>query len=91
VIAALRPGGPEVFRFIVNSAGQLGYGDRQATPTSAATGAMVKMVFMLNRCSSMSRVDFIQYFESHHPRLGEKYVPNAVRYIRRFLRTATKW
>jgi hypothetical protein len=55
------------------------------TPTVAAPGAMVKMVFMLKRRPGMSRADFIQYYESHHARLGEKYVPNAVRYVRRFL------
>lgn len=58
---------------------------RQAAPTAAAPGAMVKMVFMLKRRPGMSRADFIQYYESHHARLGEKYVPNAVRYVRRFL------
>lgn len=46
---------------------------------------MVKMVFMLKRREGMSRADFIKYYESHHARLGEKYVPNALRYVRRFL------
>jgi hypothetical protein len=62
-----------------------GMAARQATPTAAAPGATVKMVFMLKRRPGMSRADFIQYYESHHARLGEKYVPNAVRYVRRFL------
>jgi len=53
--------------------------------TVDASGAMVKMVFMLRRRPGMSRADFIEYYESHHARLGEKYVPNAVRYVRRFL------
>jgi hypothetical protein len=52
--------------------------------TQCANG-MVKMVFMLKRKPGMSRTDFIEYYESHHARLGEKYVPNAVRYVRRFL------
>jgi hypothetical protein len=58
---------------------------RQAAPTMDAPDAMVKMVFMLKRRPGMSRADFIQYYESHHARLGEKYVPNAARYVRRFL------
>jgi EthD domain-containing protein len=45
----------------------------------------VKMVFMLKRKPGMSRAEFIQYYESHHRLLGEKYVPNAVRYVRRYL------
>jgi hypothetical protein len=45
----------------------------------------VKMVFMLKRKPGMSRAEFIQYYESHHRPLGEKYVPNAVRYVRRYL------
>jgi hypothetical protein len=64
---------------------------RKAASTADASGAMVnsgamvKMVFLLKRRPGMSRADFIQYYESHHARLGEKYVPNAVRYVRRFL------
>jgi EthD domain len=57
-----------------------------ATTASAAPSAgMVKMVFMLKRKQGLSRADFIQYYESHHRLLGEKYVPNAVRYVRRYL------
>jgi hypothetical protein len=58
---------------------------RKVTPTVDASDAMVKMVFLLKRRPGMSRADFIQYYESHHVLLGEKYVPNAVRYVRRFL------
>jgi hypothetical protein len=58
----------------------------QAQPASTAPGAgMVKMVFMLKRKPGLSRAEFIQYYESHHRLLGEKYVPNAVRYVRRYL------
>jgi hypothetical protein len=63
----------------------VGTAPRKPTPTGDASGAMIKMVFMLKRRPGMSRADFIQYYESHHARLGEKYVPNAVRYVRRFL------
>jgi hypothetical protein len=45
----------------------------------------VKLVFMLKRRTGMSREEFLHYYESHHARLGEKYVPNAIRYVRRFL------
>ena len=55
-----------------------------------APGAMIKMVFMLKRRPGMSRADFIQYYESHHARLGEKYVPNAVRYVRRSHRACAR-
>ncbi len=54
-------------------------------PGAEPVDGMVKMVFMLKRRPGMSRADFIQYYEGHHARLGEKYVPNAVRYVRRFL------
>lgn len=50
-----------------------------------SAGAMVKMVFMLKRKPGMSRADFIRYYEANHRPLGEKYVPNAVRYVRRYL------
>jgi hypothetical protein len=53
--------------------------------STGRAGGMVKMVFMLKRRDGMSRADFIQYYESHHARLGEKYAPNAARYVRRFL------
>ena len=61
-----------------------------ATPTAATLGGgnadgMVKLVFMLKRKPGMSREDFLRYYEQHHAHLGEKYVPNAVRYVRRFL------
>jgi len=60
------------------------------TPTATTLGGgnadgMVKLVFMLKRKPGMSREDFLRYYEQHHARLGEKYVPNAVRYVRRFL------
>jgi hypothetical protein len=60
------------------------------TPTATILGGgnadgMVKMVFLLKRHPGMSREDFLKYYENHHARLGEKYVPNAVRYVRRFL------
>jgi len=60
------------------------------TQTAAILGGgnadgMTKMVFLLKRHPGMSREDFLKYYENHHARLGEKYVPNAVRYVRRFL------
>jgi EthD domain len=54
-------------------------------PSAAPGAGMVKMVFMLKRKPGMSRADFIKYYETHHRLLGEKYVPNAVRYVRRYL------
>ena len=46
---------------------------------------MIKMIFMLKRRPDMSREAFIARYENGHARLGEKYVPNAVRYVRRYL------
>jgi hypothetical protein len=62
--------------------------DETATAKTLGAGnadGMVKLVFMLKRKPGMSREDFLRYYEQHHARLGEKYVPNAVRYVRRFL------
>ena len=46
---------------------------------------MIKMIFMLKRRSDMSREAFIARYENGHARLGEKHVPNAARYVRRYL------
>lgn len=60
------------------------------TPTAKVLGGgnadgSVRLVFMLKRKAGMSREEFLRYYEQHHARLGEKYVPNATRYVRRFL------
>lgn len=48
---------------------------------------MVKMVTLLKRSPGMSMEDFINYYETKHARIGEKYLsPHAVRYVRRFFR-----
>jgi hypothetical protein len=59
--------------------------DASTGQSTAPAAGMVKMVFMLKRKPGMSRADFVRYYESHHRLLGEKYVPNAVRYVRRYL------
>lgn len=46
---------------------------------------MIKMVFMLKRHPELSRDAFIDYYESHHARLGERHAGNAARYVRRYL------
>ena len=74
---------------VVSSAGVAVAAD-EGTPTARTLGAgnadgMVKLVFMLKRRPGMSREEFLRYYEQHHARLGEKYVPNAVRYVRRFI------
>lgn len=46
---------------------------------------MIKMIFMLKRRPGMSVAEFRDYYERNHARLGEKHVPNAARYVRRFL------
>lgn len=46
---------------------------------------MIKLVFFLKKKPGMSRDAFIHHYENGHAKLGEKHVPNAVRYVRRYL------
>lgn len=46
---------------------------------------MIKMIFMLKRRPDMTREAFIARYEGGHATLGEKHVPNAARYVRRYL------
>lgn len=46
---------------------------------------MIKLIFMLKRRPGMSREDFIARYEGGHAQLGAKHVPNAARYVRRYL------
>lgn len=46
---------------------------------------MVKTIFLLKKKPGMPREDFVKYYETNHARLGEKYVPNAALYVRRYL------
>lgn len=46
---------------------------------------MIKMVFLLKRKAGLTREQFIHQYENGHSKLGEKHVPNAVRYVRRYL------
>lgn len=46
---------------------------------------MIKMVFLLKRKAGLTREQFIAQYESGHAKLGEKHVPNAARYVRRYL------
>jgi hypothetical protein len=48
---------------------------------------MIKMVTLLKRKPGMSMDEFINYYETKHSKIGEKYLsPHAVRYVRRYLR-----
>ena len=48
---------------------------------------MIKMVTLLKRKPGMSMEDFINYYETKHSKIGEKYLSShAVRYVRRYLR-----
>ncbi|WP_435769634.1 EthD domain-containing protein [Nocardioides sp. SYSU DS0651] len=49
---------------------------------------MIRWVFLLRRRPGMAVEEFRQYYERHHARLGEKHVPRAARYVRRFLEPA---
>jgi hypothetical protein len=46
---------------------------------------MFKAVCLLKRRASMSFEEFQSYYENHHRKLGEKWVPTQVKYVRRYL------
>lgn len=46
---------------------------------------MFKTVILLKRRPDMSFEDFQEYYESHHRKLGEKFLPDGVHYVRRYL------
>jgi hypothetical protein len=48
---------------------------------------MIKMVTLLKRKPGMTMDEFINYYETKHSKIGEKYLAlHAVRYFRRYLR-----
>ncbi len=47
---------------------------------------MFKTVCLLKRRQGMSFDDFIAYYETYHRKIGEKVLPTARRYMRRYLR-----
>ena len=50
---------------------------------------MIKVVTLLTRKPGMSREAFIEHYESHHRKIGEKYLGGfAVKYQRRYLQSA---
>ena len=50
---------------------------------------MIKVVTLLTRKPGMSREAFIEYYEAHHRKIGEKYLSGfAVKYQRRYLQSA---
>ena len=50
---------------------------------------MIKVVTMLTRKPGMSREEFIEHYETHHRKIGEKYLSGfAVKYQRRYLQSA---
>lgn len=47
---------------------------------------MFKTITLLKRRAGLSRAAFIDYYETHHARIGEKYLRGrATRYVRRYL------
>jgi EthD domain len=46
-----------------------------------------KLVIMLRRRAGMSRQEFIDYYENHHSKIGEKHLKGGpiVKYMRRYL------
>ena len=50
---------------------------------------MIKVVTLLTRKPSMSREAFIEHYETHHRKIGEKYLSGfAAKYQRRYLQSA---
>ena len=50
---------------------------------------MIKVVTLLTRKPGMSREAFIEHYESHHRKIGEKYLSGfASKYQRRYLQSA---
>ena len=50
---------------------------------------MLKVVTLLTRKPGMSREAFIEHYETHHRKIGEKYLSGfAVKYQRRYLQSA---
>jgi hypothetical protein len=47
---------------------------------------MLKQVVFLKRRPGMTMEEFIDYYENHHAKLGEKHMPLARRYVRRYVR-----
>jgi hypothetical protein len=47
---------------------------------------MLKQVVLLKRRDGMSMDEFIHYYEEHHAKLGERFMPLARRYLRRYVR-----
>lgn len=46
---------------------------------------MFKTVCLLKRRDGMSMEEFMDYYETHHRKIGEKVLPDGVYYVRRFL------
>ncbi len=46
---------------------------------------MFKTVVLLKRKPGMTFEDFVTYYESTHAKLGERVLPTAERYVRRYL------
>ena len=50
---------------------------------------MIKVVTLLTRKPGMSREAFIEHYETHHRKIGEKYLSGfATKYQRRYLQSA---
>ena len=47
---------------------------------------MFKAVILLKRKPGMSPEEFFSYYENQHRKIGEKFVPNARKYVRRYLK-----
>ena len=50
---------------------------------------MIKLICLFKRRPGMSVQEFEDYYENHHSKLGEKYMPLARRYVRRYVKPQT--
>jgi hypothetical protein len=46
---------------------------------------MLKQITLLKRRPGMNRAEFIDYYENHHSKLGERFLHRALRYQRRYV------
>ena len=46
---------------------------------------VLKLVFLMKRKTGMRLAEFRDYYENKHRKLGEKALPNALRYVRRYV------
>src|SRR6516225_10021351 len=63
--------------------------ERSAGAAPQREDGMLKQLCFFRKRPDMSMEEFMDYYENHHSKLGQKIgkpsIPNAVRYVRRYL------